>query len=74
MITLTLLFIAWVSHIITGNFIFGGLDSLAKMAMCALVGLLELMFESLFIVSLSEKFREFYEERRRKELEKCRRY
>ena len=74
MITLTLLFVAWVSHIITGNFIFGGLDSLEKMAMCALVGLLELMFESLFIVSLSEKFREFYEERRRKELEKCRKY
>ena len=74
MITLTLLFIAWVSHIITGNFIFGGLDSLEKMAMCALVGLLELMFESLFIVSLSEKFRELYEERRRKELEKCRKY
>ena len=74
MITLTLLFIAWVSHIITGSFIFGGLDSLEKMAMCAMVGLLELMFESLFIVSLLEKFREFYAERRRKELEKCRRY
>ena len=72
MITLTLLFIAWVSHIITGNFVFGGLDSLAKMALCALVGILELMFESLFVISLSEKFREFYEERRRKELEKCR--
>lgn len=74
MITLTLLFIAWVAHIITGNFIFGGLDSLSKMALCALIGVLELMFESLCVISLSEKFREFYEERRRKELEKCRRY
>ena len=74
MITLTLLFIAWVSHIITGNFVFGGLDSLSKMALCALVGLLELMFESIIVVSLSEKFRELYEERRRKELEKCRKY
>lgn len=68
MITLALLFIAWVSHIITGNFIFGGLDSLSKMALCAIIGLLELMFESLIVVSLSEKFREFYEERRRKAL------
>ena len=74
MITLILLFIAWVAHIITGNFIFGGLDSLEKMALCALVGVLELMFESIIVVSLSEKFREFYEERRRKELEKCRKY
>lgn len=74
MITLTLLFIAWVSHIITGNFIFGGLDSLEKMAVCAMIGLLELMFESIFIAFLSEKFRDFYEERRRKELEKCRKY
>ena len=74
MITLTLLFIAWVSHIITGNFIFGGLDSLAKMALCAFIGLLELMFEAIFVMTLSEKFREFYEERRRKELEKCRKY
>lgn len=68
MITLTLLFIAWVSHIITGNFIFGGLDSLEKMVVCAMVGLLELMFEVLFIVSLSEKFEEFYEKRRRRAL------
>ena len=74
MITLTLLFIAWVSHIITGNFIFGGLDSLAKMALCALIGLLELMFEAMFAMTLSEKIKEFYAERRRKELEKCRRY
>lgn len=74
MITLTLLFIAWVSHIITGNFIFGGLDSLEKMALCVPIGLLEFMFESIIVVSLSEKFREFYEERRRKELEECRRY
>ena len=74
MITLTLLFIAWVAHIITGSFIFGGLDSLSKMALCALIGVLELMFEATFVVSLSEKFREFYEERRRKELEKCRKY
>lgn len=74
MITLALLFIAWVSHIITGNFIFGGLDSLEKMALCAIIGLLELMFEAIFVISLSEKFREFYEERRRKELEKCRKY
>lgn len=68
MITLTLLFIAWVSHIITGSFIFGGLDSLEKMAVCAIVGLLELMFESLFVVTLSEKFTEFYEKRRRRAL------
>lgn len=68
MITLTLLFIAWVSHIITGSFIFGGLNSLEKMALCALIGLLELMFESLFIVSLMEKFEEFYEKRRRRAL------
>jgi hypothetical protein len=68
MITLTLLFIAWVSHIVTGSFIFGGLNSLEKMALCALVGILELMFESMFVISLSEKFREFYEERRRKAL------
>ena len=74
MITLTLLFIAWVAHIVTGNFIFGGLDSLSKMALCALIALLELMFESIVVVSLSEKFRELYEKRRRKELEKCRRY
>lgn len=74
MITLTLLFIAWVAHIITGNFIFGGLDSLEKMALCALIGFLELMSESIFVISLSEKLREFYEERRRKELEKCRKY
>ena len=74
MITLILLFIAWVAHIITGSFIFGGLDSLGKMALCALIGGLELMFESIIVVSLSEKFREFYEERRRKELEKCRKY
>lgn len=74
MITLTLLFIAWVSHIITGNFIFGGLDSLEKMVICAMVGILELMLESLFVISLSEKLRELYEERRRKELEKCRKY
>ena len=74
MVTLTLLFIAWVAHIITGNFIFGGLDSLEKMALCALIGVLELFLESIFVVSLSEKLREFYEERRRKELEKCRRY
>ena len=68
MITLTLLFIAWVSHIVTGSFIFGGLDSLEKMALCALVGILELMFEALFVVSLSEKFEEFYEKRRRRAL------
>lgn len=74
MITLTLLFIAWVAHIITGNFIFGGLDSLEKMALGALIGVLELMFESMFVISLAEKFREFYAERRRKELEKCRKY
>lgn len=74
MITLTLLFIAWVSHIITGNFVFGGLDSLEKMAICAMVGLLELIFESTFVAALSEKIRELYEERRRKELEKCRKY
>lgn len=74
MITLTLLFIAWVAHIITGSFIFGGLDSLGKMVVCAMVGVLELMFESIFVIFLAEKFREFYEERRRKELEKCRRY
>lgn len=74
MITLTLLFIAWVSHIVTGNFIFGGIGSLEKMALCALIGFLELMAELIFVVSLSEKLREFYEERRRKELEKCQRY
>ena len=74
MITLTLLFIAWVAHIITGSFIFEGLDSLSKMALCVPIGIFELMFESLIVVSLSEKLREFYEERRRKELEKCRRY
>ena len=74
MITLTLLFIAWVVHIVTGSFIFGGLDSLEKMALCALIGLIEVTFESLFIVSLLEKLRELYEERRRKELEKCRKY
>ena len=74
MITLTLLFIAWVVHIVTGNFIFGGLDSLEKMALCALIGLIEVAFESLFVVSLSENLREAYEERRRKELEKCRKY
>lgn len=74
MITLTLLFIAWVAHLVTGGFILGGIDSLSKMALCALIGMLELMFESLYVISLSEKFREFYEERRRKELEKCRKY
>ena len=68
MITLTLLLIAWVSHIVTGSFIFGGLNSLEKMALCTMVGILELMFESMFVISLSEKFREFYEERRRKAL------
>lgn len=74
MITLILLFIAWVTHIITGNFIFGGLDSLSKMVICAMVGIFELTLESIFVMSLLEKLRGFYAERRRKELEKCRRY
>lgn len=68
MITLTLSLIAWVSHIVTGSFIFGGLDSLEKMALCVPIGLLELMFEVIFVLSLLEKFRELYEERRRKAL------
>ena len=74
MITLTLLFIAWVAHLVTGNFIFGGIDSLEKMALCALVSLIEISVEACLFMCLSDTFMEYYAERRRKELEKCRRY
>lgn len=74
MITLTLLFIAWVAYLVTGGFILGGIDSLEKMALCAIVSLIEISVEACLFMCLSDTFMEYYTERRRKELEKCRKY
>ena len=74
MITLTLLFIAWVAHLVTGGFILDGIDSLEKMALCAIVGLIEISVEACLFMCLSDTFMEYCIERRREELKKCRKY